>query len=184
METNTTVSRTKLILTWGGIMGAVIYLLSFIGRTAKLDGAPAWGIISFLISVAVVATCMGMAVKNWRDKGLGGFISFGKAFNTAFLTGLFATVLMCVLTLVVLSFMGDEFNKEMEDKKMEQIAKMEESGESDEAIEMTEKMFDLFTSLPMIIAMIVVMYTIGSAIMALIVAAIYKKENPNSFGLA
>jgi hypothetical protein len=49
---------------------------------------------------------------------------------------------------------------------------------------MTEKMFDLFTSLPMIIAMIVVMYTIGSAIMALIVAAIYKKENPNSFGLA
>ncbi|UPT65701.1 MAG: DUF4199 domain-containing protein [Sphingobacteriales bacterium JAD_PAG50586_3] len=184
METNTTVSRTKLILMWGGIMGAVIYLISFIGRTANLDGAPAWGLASFLLSVAVVATCMGLAVRTWRDKGLGGFISFGKAFNTAFLTGLFATVLMCLLTVLVLSFMGDDFKQEMADRKTEEIAKMEDAGQSEEAIEMAEQMFDLFTSLPMILAMIVVMYTIGSAVMALIIAAIYKKEDPNNFGLA
>lgn len=183
METNISVSRTKLILMWGGIMGAVIYLLSLIGRVAHLDESPAWGFISFIISVAIVAVCMGQALKSYRA-GLGGFITLGQGFLTAFLTGMVATVLMCLLTITVLTFMGEDLKKEMEDKKMEQIDKMEADGASEEAIEWTEKSFDFFANPVNIALMILVMYTIGSAIMALIMAAVYKKENPNPFGFA
>ncbi len=182
METTVaTVSRRNLILKWGAIIGVSVYAISLVGRLVGLEGNTMWGIASFIVSTAIVAACMTMAVKTWRDRGLGGYISFNKAFSTSFLTGLVATGIICLLTIIVLQFMGEKFAQEMEDRKMEQVAQLEESGADEETIEMTEKWFDVLTSLPVIIAMIVIMYTIGSVIMALIVGAITKKDNPNVF---
>jgi hypothetical protein len=182
METNVTVSRTKIVLMWGAILGVVLYGVSFIDRA--LEGSTAWSIVSFILKVALFLGCMGMSVKQWRDKGLGGYIGYGKAFGQALLTGLFATLLLTIITLVALQFVGEDYKKELEAKKLEEIAKLEDQGADESAIEWTEKIFNWLADPKVIAAMILVMFTIASVIMALIVAAIYKKDDPNNFGMA
>lgn len=180
MESNVQVSRSKIVLMWGGIMGAALYGLSFVLRVSGLETVPA---LSFILNTIVFGACMSMAVKQWRDKGLGGYISYGHAFSTGLLTGLFATLITVVFTGIALSITAEEFQKEMDDRKLEQIAIMEDQGASDDQIEMTEKIFDWFNNPQVILTFILVLFAIGSAIMALIVAAIFKKDNPNEFGL-
>lgn len=182
METNVTVSRTRIVLMWGAIIGIVLYGLSFIDRA--FEGSTAWSVVSFILKTLLFLGCMGMAVKQWRDKGLGGYISYGRAFGQALLTGLFATLLLTIITLVALQFVGEDYKKELETKKLEEIAKLEDQGADESAIEWTEKIFDWLVDPKVIAGLILVTFTIASAIMALIVAAIYKKDDPNNFGMA
>jgi hypothetical protein len=127
---------------------------------------------------------MGMSIKQWRDKALGGYINYGKAFVQALLTGLFATVLLTLVTFVSISVGFDDYQKELSIQKTEELAKLEDQGADENAIEITEKIFDLLLDPTVISAIIFVAFIIGSVIMALIVAAIYKKDDPNNFGMA
>ena len=182
METNVTVSRTKIVLMWGAILGLALFGMSFIDTLLK--GATAWGITSFLLKVLIFVSCMGMSIKQWRDKALGGYINYGKAFVQALLTGLFATVLLTLVTFVSISVGSDDYQKELSIQKTEELAKLEDQGADENAIEITEKIFDLLLDPTVISAIIFVAFIIGSVIMALIVAAIYKKDDPNNFGMA
>ena len=125
-----------------------------------------------------------MSIKQWRDKALGGYINYGKAFVQALLTGLFATVLLTLVTFVSISVGFDDYQKELSIQKTEELAKLEDQGADENAIEITEKIFDLLLDPTVISAIIFVAFIIGSVIMALIVAAIYKKDDPNNFGMA
>ena len=182
MEINVTVSRTKLVLMWGAILGLALFGMSYIDNLLK--GVTAWSIVSFILKVVLYIGCMGMAIKQWRDKGLGGYIGYGKAFVQALLTGLFATVLLTLVTFVSISVGSDDYQKELSIQKTEELAKLEDQGADENTIEITEKIFDLLLDPIVISAIILFAFIIGSTIMALIVAAIYKKDDPNNFGMA
>jgi hypothetical protein len=88
------------------------------------------------------------------------------------------------VTFVSISVGFDDYQKELSIQKTEELAKLEDQGADENAIEITEKIFDLLLDPTVISAIIFVAFIIGSVIMALIVAAIYKKDDPNNFGMA
>jgi hypothetical protein len=159
-------------LNYGLITGAVLIVYSMVLNLLGLNFNAVLPYLSllFLIGGMIWATI------SYRDQYLKGYISFGKAFTTAFLTGLFAGILGAIFTYVYLKFINPDMVLQIMDNAREKVM--------EKAPDLTEDQLDTALAWqakfmkPAVMAISSAIYTaFASALLGLIVAAIFKKED-------
>lgn len=161
-----------------GIIGVITSLISYLFFPNKIGvgfGIPAiLGILAFIITLYLM-----FKSPQEQKEEQGGFISFKEALKSSFLVTAVSSVVGFVFTLLAKYVLfSDTFDRIMENAINMRIEKMEEKGISDEQIEMslemTEKFADMGIWFQLPGALVV------GFIIALIIAAIVKKKNPNA----
>jgi hypothetical protein len=114
------------------------------------------------------------AVKDRRDKDLAGFISFGEAFKTGFIFCLLTGAIGAVFSFIKMNFIAPDMLGEIL-KKAE--TDMINKGLPDDQIKIAMGWTRRFTTPLMIAVFSVVGSAFFGAILSLIVAAIFKKDN-------
>ncbi len=129
-------------------------------------------------SYAIMAIGLYMSIIAFRDKQLDGFISYGKAFSAGFYTGLFASVIASIFTVIYVQYIDTELIANIlliaEESMLEGNPDMTNE-QIDQALSMTE----MFTSPIMMGVMGFIANLILSAILSLIIAIFAKRENNN-----
>ena len=128
------------------------------------------------ISYVIMAAGIFWAMISIRDKQLGGFMSYGKAFGSGFWTVLFASVITAIFTYFYVIYidtgMIDEILLKAEESMLEGNPNMSDE-QLDQALAMTEK----FTSPVMISVWAFIANVIFGTILSLIIAIFAKREN-------
>jgi hypothetical protein len=167
----------KPYLKYGLIVGATGILLSMITYVTGLDKSDTGQYLNY-INIPITIIAMVFAIKERRDKELGGFIEFGQGFGTAALLVVIASVISSVYTYFYMAFINPSFHEFLMQK---QEAKMEERGMSQESIDAALKMAGKFMTPGMVSMFALLGGILVGILIALIVAAIMRKANPNPF---
>ncbi len=129
-------------------------------------------------SYVIMAIGLYLSIVAFRDKQLDGFISYGKAFSSGFYTGLFASVIASVFTIIYVQYIDTELIANIlliaEESMLEANPDM-----SNEQIDQALSMTEMFTSPIMMGVMGFIANLILSAILSLIIAIFAKRENNN-----
>jgi len=158
---------------YGLMTGVVLVLFSVVMNLLDLkDSALSW------LGFFLMGAGMWYGTVQWRDKGLGGFISFGKAWKSGFAISFFAALIISIFTFVYMGYI-DKSIMDAEIVKAEQ--KMVDDGMSEEQISIAMGYAKMFMTPGAIAIMAIVMYSILGLLIALITAAITKKDDPNIF---
>lgn len=131
-------------------------------------------LLSSIVMIAISIFCFAAAIKEEKAANEG-FISFGKAFGTAFKTGLIMAAVGAAFSYLYFEFINTEYVAFMLDKAQEDMANR---GMSDEQIEMAIKMQSKFMSPAMMAGIALLGGIVINLIIALIMGAAMKKENP------
>ncbi|MCB0608429.1 MAG: DUF4199 domain-containing protein [Lewinellaceae bacterium] len=162
---------------WGLIGGLISVIYFLLGNTLGF-GRPSAGIamiaVNFVVSLAISVIVAVMAIKAYRDKDLGGYINFGKAFLTGFVALLISGVIGIIFSYIYMNFiepdyaqnvmresmeMMEDFGVQMDDAQMEEA--MQRGGNPGSIMSM---LFGFLGS------------AFFSAIISLIVGAVMKKD--------
>ena len=129
-----------------------------------------------LLGLLVLAGVMVWGTIDYRNKYLGGYMAYGKAFVSCFLIGLVATIISIVYFYFFVTLIHPGFLNEMTDLTREQLINQYPDW-SDEQIEqmMNSQSFMMKPAVMTIFGLI--QYLIISAVMALIAAIFIKKED-------
>lgn len=162
MEENVTPLSTRSVgLKYGlisALVGVGLFLVSAVAGLNPFQGALNW------VGLGITVVLMFLAQKNFKDNG-DGFMSYGQGVGIGFWFVLISTVITIAIMFVYVSFID---NAPMELFYEEQAVKMEEQGQSDQAIEIamewTRKLFWIFAVIGsifwgMIIALILTIFT-------------------------
>ncbi|MCX6267105.1 MAG: DUF4199 domain-containing protein [Bacteroidetes bacterium] len=159
---------------YGLITGAVLVVYSLFLYVIGQHMNKTLGYISFVLLIGGMV----YGTYEYRKTYLNGFISYGKAFSTCFMIGLFAGILSALYAFVFARFIYPGYANEIIEKAREGMLNsgQEMSEEQiDTALEYTRK----FTTPAMLATWGMVVYAAGSAIIALILAIFLKKEDPS-----
>jgi len=167
----------KPFLKYGLIVGAAGIVLSMISYLLGLDKTDAGQYIGWL-NIPIIVIAMAFAIKEKREKEFGGFIEFGQAFSTGALIVLVASAISSVYTYFYMSFINPSIREYIAQKQME---KLEEQGLSQDKIDASMSMMEKFSTPAMSSVFVFFGGLVMGIIVALIVAAIMKKSNPNPF---
>ena len=102
---NKTYPAYKHALIYGSYITVVLIVLSLTFYVLDLLGQNWTGYISYTVLLFGVV----LASYHYRDKYLGGFITYGQSFMTGFLTALFAAIGSAIFTYIFMSLMPPEF---------------------------------------------------------------------------
>jgi len=174
METTLEQNSTKVATKWALIYVVTGIVITYLFQFLNVDQTSPVKYLSYIPFIAFLL----LAQKEYRDQ-LGGYISFGNAFSAGFRFSVFAGLLFAVFLYLYLAVFSPEvFAKGLETSR----ASMVERGMSDEQIEkgmsIAQKWGPLFGAF-----FVAVGYAICGAIIALIGAAIFKKE-PSPYDVA
>jgi hypothetical protein len=138
------------------------------------------GWVQMLAGIVILFFPITMAVKEYRDKEMDGFISFGRAFKTGFLYSLLIGCLTLLFMLVFYNFIID-FDTYMANQIDISVKLLKERGMSDADISKTLAKSPAFVSTQWFSLISVFIVTLIFNIIAdLIVSAILKRNNPNA----
>jgi uncharacterized protein DUF4199 len=165
----------KPFLKYGLIAAATGIVISMITYLLGLDKSDMGEYIGYL-NIIVMIFAMVMAIKEKREREQGGFIEFGQAFGTAFLTVLIAAAITSAYTYLYIAVINPGFRDYALQK---QVAKMEEKGMAQDQIDTAMHYTEKFMSPVMMSVFTFLGGLVVGAIIALIVAAIMRKSNPN-----
>ena len=162
-----------------GVIGGLVFIIY--GMIATLTGLnlPSAGfgaiIFNFLFVFAAYGVISSMAVRNHRDKELGGLISFGRAFTVAFIV----VVIMGLLSVAFNYFYQTVIDPGLLEVMVDSTAELYEKMGMDEAtIEMAmEKVKESMHPTQIMIQGLIMTAVVGG-IISLIVAAVMKKNPP------
>ncbi len=168
---------------WGiyyGIAAVLIFLIEYFVFPSLLGNSFASTIIS-IFPLVLFMTLAGIAEK----KKQGGFLSFGKTFQTMFFTALIGIVIFTIFSHFFNTYYAPEYVTEVYEKEMVKAReKMEDKGMSDEEIEkamkMTESIFKMKDSIIFKLIGLAVMAGMAAAI-ALLTALFVRKEPPVNY---
>lgn len=131
--------------------------------------------LGIIVTTAITIGVSVMVINYHRDKELGGYISFSKAFVVSILAILIAGAIMSVFSVVDRTII----NPDLYEGQMEEMAIMyEDMGMDDEAIDMALKVFEIFLSPFGVFFTGILTYAFFGAIISLITALILKREEP------
>jgi len=167
----------KPFLKYGLITAAAGIVISMITYLLGLDKTSTGEYIGYLNIIVMIAGMI-MAVKEKRENELGGFIEFGQAFSTATMTVLIAAAITSVYTYLYVSVINPGFREYTMQK---QIEKMEAKGMAQEQIDVAMSYTEKFMTPTMMAIFTFLGGMVVGIILALIIAAIMKKSNPNPF---
>ena len=164
----------KPTVKYGLLNGSMAILWSLLMYITELNRSTSIQWINIL-SMAIPIVFMVMVVKEYRSGPGNGWISFGKAFRQAFTVGVIGSVIGSLFYFLYISFIDPAFVDFQKQMQMESMAKR---GMSDEMIEraMDQSAFFMQPGMQLVFAFIFGIFI--SAVLALIIAAIFKKPNP------
>jgi len=176
------VSPINIAFKWA-LIGLLILIIQTLGNLFMNDGKynpQAGGLWMMAFTIAVVFVIIFMAMKEFRDKELGGYISYGKAFNVGFITTLFMALFSVLFMWVFYNFIID-FDVMMSDMMTERMKGLKEKGMSDKEIQEAFKKAPAFLmSQSFYLIITVVSGLFLDTIVSLIAAAFVKKDLPHS----
>jgi hypothetical protein len=160
-------TATKVATKWSLIYILTAIVITYIFEIAKLDlNSPA----KYLGYIPFIAFLF-LAQKEFKDQ-LGGYITFGDAFASGFRYALFSGILFAIFLYLYLTILSPEvFAKTVDAQRDAMTAKGLSSEQVDKAMDITKKYGALIGAI-----FTVIIYAIVGAILALIGAAIFKKE--------
>lgn len=162
-------------LIWG-LLGILLGLLSYLMGWAEPSGSMSAGsMISGALSLALNITILVLAIKYHRDNELGGYITFGRGFQTGMLTTFFYAIIATVWAFVFFNFIAADMMTEIQDAMVEQ---WEAQGMSDEQIEQAQGFTGFMSSPLFMVGAAFVGSLIWGAILSLIISAVVKKDPP------
>lgn len=151
--------------------GIVWTLIMYLTELDKSDYAKPLGWIMILFYLAFVV----LAVKDVRDTN-NGYISFGEAFKTGFLTMMIGAVIGTIYFYIHVSFVDTNFIDHIFEQSRAEM--MKQPNMTEEQIEQALKFTAMFMTPGVMAFFGLLMNLIGGLIGSLIVAAIMKKDPP------
>ena len=140
----------------------------------------AGGWLQMLLGIVILFFPLTMAVKEYRDKEMDGFISFGRAFKTGFIYALITSALTLLFMIVFYNFIID-FDTFVANQVDISVKLLKERGMSDAEISKTLSNSPAFVSQQWFSLIMVFVGTLTFNTFAdLIVSAILKRNNPNA----
>lgn len=153
----------------GLITGLVLIGFSLITYFVGLNLNPSMGYVSIII----LAACIFIAGKSYRDNELGGFISYGQALGFGILVGVFASILLGFFTYLEIKFIDpDIISKQMELVRQNYAKKGINDDQIDKMMEMSKKWM---TPTVMFISAIL-SFAFWSLLISLVTSIFIKKE--------
>ena len=138
------------------------------------------GLLQLLLSIVALFFPLTMAIKEYRDKELNGFISFGGAYKTGIIYSLITSTLTILFMAVFYNFIID-FDTYIANQIDISVKLFKERGMSDAEISKTLAQMPAFTSTQWFSLCLIFFVTlIFNALADLIVSAILKRNNPNA----
>jgi hypothetical protein len=169
---NTPKSQFKISLTYGIILGLALIINSVLFYAMGKGYSSIPQNLGYVIMIVITV----IGIKNYRDKELGGFISYGKSLGTGVLIMFIGGIISTVYFYIFITQIDTDFIPTMLAKAAE---KMQESGLSDEKIEKAMAQQKLFMSPNKIL----LFGPLGSAFMgllfSLIISIFMKKKDPS-----
>jgi hypothetical protein len=166
---NTSVFYNGLI--WGVILGLVGIVYNVILYMLGQNLNQTLGYLGIIITIAVLI----IAIRSFRDNIRGGVLPFGPAFSFGFVVILVSSVIGIIYAYILWTVIDPDIITKMKDMQME---KMLEQGVPEEALDQAMEISGKFmTPLMMTIFGLVSSVFMGT-IVALIIAAIFKKNEP------
>jgi hypothetical protein len=157
----------KVAFKWALISLVTSIVFTYVWQFANVNPTSPVVYVGFIPFIAFLL----MAIKEYKDQS-GGFIKFGEAFLAGFLFSVFAGLMTAVFTYVYYTILSPQaYQLILDAQRAGMEAKGLSSDQIDAGMEITTKYGTLITA----IASIIVTPIIG-AIIALIGAAIFKKE--------
>lgn len=178
METVQTSTPRDLIIRFGilGGLASIIYglLTNIMGWNNPSEGMGML-VVSGIISLVIYAGFLVAVVKKHRDENLGGYISFGQALTTAFLTALVMGAISSVFQVIYINYIDPSFIESMLGYTEEMMENMGMTGEQlEEAMEQSRKGYEP--------GRFMLSALFGSAflglLVSLVVAAVLNKKEP------
>jgi len=160
-------------LNYGLITGAVLIVYSLLLYIANLYLNKSLGYVGyvFLLGGMVWGTL------EYRKKVTNGFLTYGQAFSSCFLIGLFAGILGAIYMFIFAQFINPGFvNEIIEQARIQMQAKNLTDDQIETALSYTRK----FTSPVMMMIWGLVGYALVSVVLGLLAAIFLKKEDPNA----
>ena len=147
------------------------------GWTEATSSMSAGSIISTVLSIGLTIGILVLAIKHHRNEELGGFISFGRGFQTGMLTTFFYAIIATVWMFVFINFVDTDMIENIQSTMVEQ---WEEQGLTDEQIEQAQSFTGFMSSKGFLIGAAFGGALLWGAILSLIISAVMKKDNPQT----
>lgn len=156
----------------GVYLGLILIVFSLIAYVADL---PRTSWVNYIAYILVLGWLIYSAI-TYRDKELGGFISYGKSLGLGTLTGLYSSIIMAVYTYFFFQYFDPA---ELQTILTESENALIDQGMSDQDIETAMKFTRMISNPPVLAAFTVLGFTFWSFIFSLIISIFIKKENPD-----
>lgn len=153
-----------------GVVMIVFHLLMFI---MNLYMNRSIQYVSYLLLLAGMV----YGTYDYRKKSTGGFMTYGQAFSSLFLIGLFAGILGAIYSFIFASYIHPGIINEIIDQAR---AGMQDKNMTDDQIETALQYTRKFTSPAMMLIFGLLGYSIISLILGLLAAIFLKKNDPNA----
>ena len=134
----------------------------------------AFNYLSYVFFIAILV----FAVKNWRDKEKGGFLTYGQAMGYETWFAVYYSISMAIWTYVFMAYIAPGL---MDSEMLKQEMLMEQRGMPPEQVEMAMKYARMFSTPPVIACIALFGGMFFLTIINLIVAAVVKKDLPMNF---
>lgn len=156
-------------MTWGAITGIILIVYSLVLYLTHQTANKALGYPSYVLLIAGII----IGSIAYRDKILGGFISYKDAFVTGLLITIFAGILSSFFTFILIRYIDpsvvDQILAQAEEKLITK-------GLSEDDIEMAMEKSKEFIGSPVMVLIGLLSFAFIGTIISLITAAIVKKE--------
>ena len=163
----------KTAMNFGALLGLVLIAYSALlyAFDQTTNQALSWLSYVFLAGGIILGT------KTYRDKSLGGYITYNQALWTGTLIVFFASFLSAFYTYIFTKFIDPGMiTKILEETEMKML---EEQNMGEDDVEVAMKYTRMFVTPEIMTITVVFATTIMGFIISLITSAIMKKENPN-----
>ncbi len=173
----------KSSLTSGVYLGLISIFISVVIwagaliESMGLFGGAILGLVSLVISFILVL----VFAKRYRNKELGGYISFGEAFKFTMLVIIFSTIISLIYSYIFNAFIAPDYMKDlMAALQQKTMAFMESKGVPEDQMDKALKKFEEIPTIWKSLRQTALSGLIGGAIISLIVSAIVKKKEEDS----
>lgn len=161
----------KKALKYGAGIAAVLILLSLVAYVSNLSGNRALGWLENIIIIGGLV----WAMKNFRDKHLGGYMEFGQGVSLGTLASLFGGSLTSLYSFIFLKYIDPSALEQLKEASLESVM---QGGYSGTELEMMDSIFQFFYTPGMMLIGGILGAVLGGVIISLILAAIIKKPKP------
>jgi hypothetical protein len=166
-------SLFKTSMNYGLITGLVIIVYSVILYFTGMYLNQTMGYLTILI----LAVCIFLCSKQYRDNTNNGAITFGQAFSLGILIGIFASILLGFFTFLEITFIDPTIIDKQLDLMQEKLLT---KGMTEDQVELAINMSKKWMTPGMMFLASILSFTLWSAIISLATSALLKK-NKNPF---